>query len=1098
MNEITALQEAKAEIQALRGELDKTNTSLLTISKTARETNGNFADIRLPKELQNSLEANKQIISQLNAVAKERASLERSLEQAIAKRANVESQVNRELIKNRLETNLINRGLKEQAILSSKLTGAYQKLNLQRTQASRTLRDLIANQKSSSAEIRKAQKEFDKLDARVKKADMAVRDFSKNVGNYRSAVRGMVRGLKSLAAAFGFTSAIYLFANAVKDAFNRVREFDKSMQNLSGVLGESRENIKPIEDEIIAVAGASIKTSREVAGLAESLATLGKRGQDLINLIKPANDLSIALQATSDEAAEFLVATLNAFGEPTTKAKDFANTITAIRTSTSLDFQKMRDSFQYMTPIARILNLDLADTGALIGVLADNGLKAESAGRLLGTALQKLAKEGNTLEGALNQINDAQSQGVKEYKLLALASNLFGKQAAKIGIILANNVDTFKNSAQAIRENQQALDDLVSEQLESVDAKLKILDSTWERLILTIENGNGAIAGFFKNAADNITAYLQGLIEVEEAQSRVFELTGKENNSTSFFGLIKTIIPEYEKLVEKQKEFNSFVDRLTANPNIRILKSEYKLLNDELENNNDLTLEERQLYRAQVKEVENLIIGIQKVRLSLQEQAYEIINTTGKFEEYRVKIQSMTNKDLEEFIAKNKDVARSLNEINNAFDNQEFTSLDSLNTKLKELNKTRGGVDAYSEEFKNLTKEIKATEAEIDKILGKQKKLGRTKDLTPIEKKAETIGEFGSINDEEEKREKAAKRIREILQGTNFNNTQLNPEGENVRFGIDALEVPDTDEVAAALQKIADKYKVISKEAKLSADTQKEIFDGLFSTFSQYYNLDLGAFTSLLSGKEVSLEDYAETAKSIFSAITDSQLIRYENEIVANRERLDTILNDENATDEQKRIAKIKADEEEKKIRLKQAKAERRNVLVQIGIDTALAVAKVLGQTGIAAPLLIPGIIALGLAQAAFVASQPLPKFAVGTENAPEGLAWTNEKGAEIHMDKFGNVKDWGTNKGATLRYLERGDKIKTADETRRIMSDTNNIIGESTSDKIDMALMFMAMNPFNDLDKKIEGGIEKGFKKAKNTIIINNRTETPRTKVYA
>lgn len=1095
-NPITAIEDAKVEIGKLRAELQGTNKDLIAISKAARETQGSFMDIRLPKELQNSLEANKQVISQLNSFTKERQRLEKSLQDAITKRALAESRANKEIIQNRLETNLINREIKEEAILSSKLVGAYQKLNLQRSQASKTLRDLIANQKSSTTEIKKAQSEYNRLDARVKKADMAVRDFSKNVGNYKSGIAGLTRGLTSLISAFGFTSGVYLFASALKDAFGRVREFDKSMQNLSGVLGETRKDIRPIEDEIIKVAGASIKTSREVAGLAESLATLGKRGDDLINLIKPANDLSIALQATSDEAAEFLVATLNAFGEPTTKAQSFANTITAIRTSTSLDFQKMRDSFQYLTPIARILNLDLADTGALIGVLADNGLKAESAGRLLGTALQKLAKEGNTLEGALKQINDAQSQGIKEYELLALASNLFGKQAAKIGIILSNNTETFKRSAEAIRANQTALDDLVSEQLESVDAKLKILDSTFEQLILTIDNGNGSISNFFKDAANGITGYLQKLIEVEKAQGRVFELTGKEDTSTSFFGLIKTIIPEYEKLVEKQKEFNGFVDRLKTNPNINILKSEYKQLNDELENNNELTLEERQLYRGQVKEIENMIVGIQKTRLSLQEQAFEIVNTTGKFEEYRFKIESMTNKDLEEFIAKNKDVAKSLGEINEVFDNQEFISLDSLNAKLKELTKTRGGVDAYSEEFQNLTREIKNTEAAIDRLLGKQRKSSKITDVTPNVEKAETIS-FGSLNDQSEEREKAAQRIREILQGTKFDQTQLNPDGKDVSFGLDALEVPDTDEINDALLGIVDNYKKIAKEAKLSADEQKAIFDDLFSTFSQYYNLDLGAFTSLLSGKEVSLQDYADTAKSIFSAITDSQLIRYENEIVANREKLDAVLNDERATEEQKIIAKKKADEEEKKIRLKQAKAERRNILVQIGIDTAAAVAKTLGQTGIFGIPLVPTIIALGLAQAAFVATQPLPKFAKGTENAPEGLAWTNEKGPELITDKFGNVKDFGTDKGATLKYLSEGDKVYTSEKSKKILSTTNDIIGQSMDDKIDMAIMMMNKDPNMEFYDRIEDSIEKGFKKAKITNIIKNDVTRLRTQKY-
>ena len=67
-------------------------------------------------------------------------------------------------------------------------------------------------------------------------------------------------------------------------------------------------------------------------------------------------------------------------------------------------------------------------------------------------------------------------------------------------------------------------------------------------------------------------------------------------------------------------------------------------------------------------------------------------------------------------------------------------------------------------------------------------------------------------------------------------------------------------------------------------------------------------------------------------------------------------------------------------------------------------------------------------------ASQPIPQFAVGTQNAPEGLAWTDERGAELHTDSKGNIKDYGSNKGARLKKLSKGDKIYTASQTKKIL----------------------------------------------------------------
>jgi len=79
-------------------------------------------------------------------------------------------------------------------------------------------------------------------------------------------------------------------------------------------------------------------------------------------------------------------------------------------------------------------------------------------------------------------------------------------------------------------------------------------------------------------------------------------------------------------------------------------------------------------------------------------------------------------------------------------------------------------------------------------------------------------------------------------------------------------------------------------------------------------------------------------------------------------------------------------------------------------------------------------MLALGAVQLGVVASTPLPQFYKGTDNAPGGLAWTQEKGAEIITDRQGRVKSTGSNKGAQLTKLDKGDEVYTAEQTRQIL----------------------------------------------------------------
>lgn len=472
--------------------------------------------------------------------------------------------------KEREEMRLKKRNARELAKISSHLSTEYEKQSVKLLRLQRRYKHTALTQGESAKESKRLLKEVTKLDKALKKVDYNVGQFNRNVGNYPKSMGAVMNITKSLASVAGFTGGLFLFARGVGDAFNRVRQFDKSMQNLAGVMRKSRSDLKDVEKTIIDVAGSSIKTSREVANLAESLATLGKGKEEIKDLLEPVNNLSIGLEASSEEAGEFLVQVMNSFGASSDEASKYADTIATIRTSTTLDFQKMRDSFQYITPISKILNKDLAYTGALVGVLADNGLKAESAGRLLATAQQRLAKGGKTLVEALEEINEAQRQGKEDLEVLALANDLFGAQAAKVGVILANNSDELDKNSEAIRKNSGALDDLVNSQLDSLDAKLRILDSTWEKLLLSFEKGDGVLSKAFKNSIDFVNKLLEGITLLNK--------TTDEYNS----GLADDIEEKTYKEVKKAYEGMSDDDKFLSLEQADLARDRIDSINEEI------------------------------------------------------------------------------------------------------------------------------------------------------------------------------------------------------------------------------------------------------------------------------------------------------------------------------------------------------------------------------------------------------------------------------------------------------------------------------------------------------------------------------------
>ena len=134
----------------------------------------------------------------------------------------------------------------------------------------------------------------------------------------------------------------------------------------------------------------------------------------------------------------------------------------------------------------------------------------------------------------------------------------------------------------------------------------------------------------------------------------------------------------------------------------------------------------------------------------------------------------------------------------------------------------------------------------------------------------------------------------------------------------------------------------------------------------------------------------------------------------------------------------------------KEAQAKKKQAIFNIAIDTAQAVVATLAKTPPPAGLPLAALVAtLGGIQIALVNSQEVPQFYKGTDNAPEGIAWTQEKGREIIADKSGKIKSYGSDKGAQLTYLNKGDKVFTAEKSAMMFNENLNSI--LTSNGIDM-----------------------------------------------
>jgi hypothetical protein len=256
-----------------------------------------------------------------------------------------------------------------------------------------------------------------------------------------------------------------------------------------------------------------------------------------------------------------------------------------------------------------------------------------------------------------------------------------------------------------------------------------------------------------------------------------------------------------------------------------------------------------------------------------------------------------------------------------------------------------------------------------------------------------------------------------------------------------------TAKALIALQKATDDWL-----KQLQSDAFNQAFDNIgLSAAKMFFDFDengMSTFDKLFKGADTLGEKFAVTfqavgdvAQNVFNKITEMQNQRFENAFnnLEREKEIAIAFAGESATARAEILEQY--DERRRQIEKKQAESQKKAAIFNAIIDTAQGVVSAISRVDLYPyNFVLAGIIgALGAAQIAMISSQQIPQYWQGTDNAQEGLAWTQERGREIITDKQGKIKSLGSDKGATLTKLDKGDKVFTASESALMFNDNLN-----------------------------------------------------------
>lgn len=240
---------------------------------------------------------------------------------------------------------------------------------------------------------------------------------------------------------------------------------------------------------------------------------------------------------------------------------------------------------------------------------------------------------------------------------------------------------------------------------------------------------------------------------------------------------------------------------------------------------------------------------------------------------------------------------------------------------------------------------------------------------------------------------------------------------DNLKAQLDNLDIGTFDEKDKAIAKFTNALQNMQSVAQDSLGDTADIFSAFADVINKFVESgvsNFGKFWEELDPTEKASMILQATAQlmngitSIMTSAFDSRIEQIEEEQERNeeageeeKERIENLVNsgvisteegearkraaEQKTADKNKELEKQKAE-----IQQKQAKWDKANSIIQATIATSLAVTKALPNFVIAAI-----VAAMGAAQVAMIAAQPIPKYAKGTDSHPGGLAIVGDGGRQ-------------------------------------------------------------------------------------------------------
>ena len=228
----------------------------------------------------------------------------------------------------------------------------------------------------------------------IKAAGESMEEFGGKVSGVGDKIAGVGQGLTTGVTApivAGFTAAVKTTA-----------DFDSSMSQVGAVSGATGEDLEKLRDKAKEMGEKTKFSASQAADALNYMAMAGWKTDDMLSGIEGIMNLAAASGEDLATTSDIVTDALTAFGLSAQDSGRFADVLAAASSNANTNVSMLGESFKYVAPVAGTLKFSAEDTSIALGLMANAGIKASSAGTSLRTILTNMAKPTDEMTRAMN------------------------------------------------------------------------------------------------------------------------------------------------------------------------------------------------------------------------------------------------------------------------------------------------------------------------------------------------------------------------------------------------------------------------------------------------------------------------------------------------------------------------------------------------------------------------------------------------------------------------------------------------------------------------------------------------------------------------